>query len=56
MNGYQLALFNIELPGFINHPFMVAVTTERLALVLFLQGGFTKRNDISHCCEPTRLQ
>ena len=44
----QLSLLHVELPGFVDHPFMMPVTTQGIALVLLFQGPLPKRQYLSH--------
>ena len=48
ISGDQPALLHVELLRYVDLPFVVAVSTKRLALVLFFEGRFAKWNDVSH--------
>jgi len=48
VDGHQPALFDIELLCLIHHPLMMAMATQGIALVLILQRGPAKRNNLSH--------
>ena len=53
---YKFSLFDIELLGLVHYPFMMTVTTQGIALVLFLQCWFTKGNDVRHECSSRSLE
>ena len=46
--GHQPALLHIKLFRLIHYPFVMPVAAQGFALVLFLQGGLAKRNDLAH--------
>ena len=48
VDRHQLALLHIKLLVLVHRPFVVAVATQGIALVFFLQGRFAKGNDVSH--------
>jgi hypothetical protein len=55
----QPALLYVELLRRIYHPFMMAIATQGIALVLFFQGRFTKRDNLSHdemACRYSRVR
>ena len=56
VDGYQPALFNVELFGVIHCPFMVPVATQRIPFVLILQRGLTKWNNLRHTRVPLLSQ
>lgn len=45
---YQFTALHIKLPGGIQLPFVMAVATQGIAPVLFLEGGPAKSYDIGH--------
>jgi hypothetical protein len=48
VDGYQFAFLDIKLLRLVDHPFMVAVATQRIASMLFLKRGLFERENIGH--------
>ncbi len=48
VDGNKLALFDIKLLRLVHDPFVMSVTTQGIALVLFLKGRLAKRDNLSH--------
>jgi hypothetical protein len=48
VNSHQFALFHIKLLLLVDRPFVVAMTTQGVAFMLFFQGRLAKGYDIGH--------
>ena len=49
VHGHQLTLLDVKLFRLVHHPFVMAITAQGIALVLFLQGRLAKGYYLSHC-------